>query len=406
MSPRFVLISLSAVLAPMLAGAQSQSGSVGSSWNMMTLGLVSLMIILLLTIALLGVVLRHLSETYSEQLKRQRTASAVKRAALLPPVLFFSMLAQAQGVPASESALLSAMPMFDFYAIMGVIGLELLVVFGMLFSINRLVQVIRNAPEKETALDRLYQRNFWDLFHKSVAVAEEKDIMLDHDYDGIKELDNSLPPWWKWGFAFTIVFSVGYMYYFHLADGPSSAQEYIASVEKAERAQAEYLAKSGNKIDETNLQPVTDASTLENAKTVFTNVCAPCHAADGGGTVGPNLTDAYWLHGGSLVDVFKSIKYGWKDKGMPEWQTNLSPKQIASLASYVQSLKGKRTVAPKEPQGVLYVGADSDTSEENVADSTSRAPSGQVSNERQIQQPAAQRVQVSRKAESAPKKEA
>src|SRR5690606_21981681 len=98
----------------------------------------------------------------------------------------------------------------------------------------------------------------------------------------------------------------------------------------------------------------------------FTKNCVACHAADGGGNaVGPNLADPYWLHGGSLKDIFKSIKYGWKDKGMKSWKDDFSPKQIAQLASFVKSLQGTTPTAPKEKQGDLYIEA-----EEGTADST------------------------------------
>lgn len=356
---RFSIFALAALL-PMMAVAQESAAPQSGQYNFLTIGLVSLMIILLFTIGILAGVLRHLSITYRDKLRQERQAGMLVKSLWLIPV---SMLMAALGANAKEAApvtgsVLTTMPAVDFYFIMGVITLELFIIFGMLFSINRIVKVIRNAPEKETFVDRLYKKNALDVFNSSVAIAEEKTILLDHDYDGIRELDNSLPPWWKWGFAFTIVFAFGYMYYFHMADGPSSGDEYFASVEKAERAKAEYLAKAGSKIDETNLEAVTAEGDLASAKTIFTNVCAPCHALDGGGAVGPNLTDGYWLHGGSLVDVFKSIKYGWKDKGMPEWQHNLSPKQIAGLASYIQSIKGVKTAAPKDPQGVLYVGTD------------------------------------------------
>ena len=100
---------------------------------------------------------------------------------------------------------------------------------------------------------------------------------------------------------------------------------------------------------------ILDAGRMADAQILFKNTCAACHREDGGGSVGPNLTDDYWLHGGSLKDVFKSVKYGWKDKGMPEWQHNMSAKQIAALTSYIKGMKGKKVLEGKAPQGDLFV---------------------------------------------------
>jgi len=150
-----------------------------------------------------------------------------------------------------------------------------------------------------------------------------------------------------------------------MADGPSQIDEYVAAVAKGEQEKEAYLAKAGSSVDETNVTLIDDAAKLADAKVLFNNTCAACHREDGGGTVGPNLTDEYWLHGGSLQDVFKSIKYGWKDKGMPAWQHNMSPSQIAGITSYIMTLKGKNPPGAKEPQGDLYV----DKSLEKAADS-------------------------------------
>ena len=119
-------------------------------------------------------------------------------------------------------------------------------------------------------------------------------------------------------------------------------------------AKEAYLKKAANKVDETNVTYLTDAASLDAGKKIFITICMACHQADGGGAVGPNLTDQYWLHGGSIKDIFKTIKYGWPEKGMKSWQDDYSPVQIAQLSSFVKSLQGTKSAKPKEPQGVMY----------------------------------------------------
>jgi cytochrome c oxidase cbb3-type subunit 3 len=115
-----------------------------------------------------------------------------------------------------------------------------------------------------------------------------------------------------------------------------------------------YLKKAANKVDETTVTYLSDAASLEAGKKVFTTVCAACHMPDGGGNVGPNLTDTYWLHGGSIKDIFKTLKYGWPEKGMKSWKDDYSPQQLAQIASYVKSLQGTHPAKAKEPQGTIY----------------------------------------------------
>ena len=133
------------------------------------------------------------------------------------------------------------------------------------------------------------------------------------------------------------------------------------------------MKKSANKVDENTVVYLTDATSLGEGKKIFTTICAACHLADGGGSVGPNLTDDYWLHGGGIKDIFKTIKYGWPEKGMKSWKDDYTPVQIAQLASYVKSLHGTKPGKPKEPQGVLYeekaAAVTADTTKKTVIDS-------------------------------------
>jgi cytochrome c oxidase cbb3-type subunit 3 len=112
-----------------------------------------------------------------------------------------------------------------------------------------------------------------------------------------------------------------------------------------------YLSHQANQVDENTVKLVSDPTVLAAGKTIFTTTCSPCHGAQGQGVVGPNLTDDYWLHGGKITDIFKTIKYGVPAKGMPTWEKQLSPKQISDVANYVKSLHGTNPPGAKEPQG-------------------------------------------------------
>lgn len=179
--------------------------------------------------------------------------------------------------------------------------------------------------------------------------------MFDHDYDGIKELDNDLPPWWKYGFYLTIVVGAVYLFNFHVAKtGDLQEIEYKKDVEQAEAAKAAYMASAANNVDETSVKLLTDPADIAAGKNIFEGTCATCHLKLGEGSVGPNLTDDYWLHGGSIQDIFKTIKYGYPDKGMKSWKDDYSPLQIAQLASFIKSIRGTNPPNAKAPQGELY----------------------------------------------------
>lgn len=220
-----------------------------------------------------------------------------------------------------------------------------------------------------------------DKLTDAVPITKEADIDLGHDYDGIRELDNNLPPWWKYGFYFTIAFGAIYLVHFHVSEltfmnwffgpGISSEEQYIAEVEEARIAHEAYLAQAAEQVDESNVVLLTEAGALKNGAVIYESKCVACHGPDGGGTIGPNLTDNYWLHGGSIKDVFKTIKHGVPAKGMIAWKDQLKPRQMQEVASYIMhDLVGTSPTAGKDPEGSLYVPSDSTTS---ASDSTSIA---------------------------------
>ncbi|TXB67009.1 c-type cytochrome [Vicingus serpentipes] len=176
--------------------------------------------------------------------------------------------------------------------------------------------------------------------------------LLDHDYDGIMELDNNLPPWWLYMFYGTIIFAVIYsMYFFGMGDFKQQ-DELNNEIAVAEAQIAKFKEKNGPSIDENSAVLLTDAAQLKDGEEIYSKNCVACHAANGGGGVGPNFTDDAWIHGNTINDLFKTIKYGVPEKGMIPWESQLNPEQIQNVASYILTeFKGKNVEGGKEPQG-------------------------------------------------------
>ncbi|MBC6410146.1 MAG: c-type cytochrome [Ekhidna sp.] len=208
------------------------------------------------------------------------------------------------------------------------------------------------AREGEENVD--FWRRFWNRINASVPVAREAEVATNHEYDGIKELDNRLPPWWLYGFYATIVFSIIYLFRFFFLNMPTQADEFRAEMQKAKEEVQVYLASLDNLIDENNVTLADATVDLNAGKAIFEQNCAVCHAVDGGGGVGPNFTDQYWIHGGDMPSIFKTIKYGVPAKGMISWETQLSPKKMQQVASYIYMMEGTTPASPKAPQGDLF----------------------------------------------------
>ncbi|MEE4000896.1 cbb3-type cytochrome c oxidase N-terminal domain-containing protein [Tenacibaculum sp. FZY0031] len=208
------------------------------------------------------------------------------------------------------------------------------------------------------------------------AIEEEDEIILDHNYDGIKELDNNLPPWWLYMFYATIIFAAVYLVRYHVLGADNQEMEYAQAVAEAKRELAAFKSNSKEAvIDAETVTVLTDAGDLSRGKAVYNLNCAACHIADGGGGIGPNLTDEYWILGGGIKNIFNTISNGGRDgKGMVAWNKTLKPQDIQKVASYILSLQGTTPAKPKEPQGELYkeegqAATVSEPSEEQVKDS-------------------------------------
>jgi cytochrome c oxidase cbb3-type subunit III len=197
----------------------------------------------------------------------------------------------------------------------------------------------------------------WQKANAMVPLTEESGIELDHNYDGIRELDNHLPPWWKGLFYGTIIFAVVYLALFHVFNTlPLSGQEYENELAQAEEHSRIMKALTPPEVfDESGLIFSPDAVKIGRGRTVFmSNNCGSCHRVDGGGTIGPNLTDVFWLHGGDIKDVFRTVKNGVVEKAMPAWGKVMSNKDVRDVSFFVLSLQGTNPLNAKAPQGTLY----------------------------------------------------
>jgi len=245
-----------------------------------------------------------------------------------------------------------------FYLLSSVVGLEALIVVALLLILQSFVAVEKEVAAEESivAAPAKPKYDWWEKINSFRPIHQEADIDLEHNYDGIRELDNRLPPWWLYGFYCCILFAVIYLWRYHVAqDAPLSKEEYEIAVADAEVAKQAYLENAASNVDENTVKLIPDASELAAAKGIFETTCSACHGKKGEGGVGPNLTDDFWIHGGSVQDVFKTIKYGWPDKGMKSWKDDYSPVQIAQLTSYVKLLHGTNPPNGKAAQGTLFI---------------------------------------------------
>lgn len=191
---------------------------------------------------------------------------------------------------------------------------------------------------------------------RTVPIENEASLLLNHDYDGIKELDNNLPPWWVYSFYACIVFAAVYLVRFEILGADNQEMELKKELAQAKIEVAEYMKNAPDLMDEKTVTQLTEAPDLAIGKTLFENNCAACHRADAGGQIGPNLTDDHWILGGGVKNIFHTITNGGRDgKGMISWKGTLKPKEIQKIASYIMSLRGSNPKDPKAPDGEIWV---------------------------------------------------
>ncbi len=330
--------------------------------------------VLLLVIILMAFMLKSSIDLYrDDHLQARRAAKANKTGILVILFLLAGMgtvYAQATG-DAAAAETLAAPPLtayqFNSKMITTILiiamAIEVFVIFYLLKWIKFFtgIQAFEErrrvaAGEDPDLVKKGGFKSWWAKINKFRSMREESDLETGHEYDGIKELDNATPPWFTWSFLATIVFGIIYIWYYNTT-GLSQEEEYARAVEIADREMQAVMASQANSVDENTVTMLDDAG-IAAGKDIFIANCAACHTATGAGGIGPNLTDAYTLHGGTINDIFKTVKYGVVDKGMQAWNTMLSPTQIAEVSSFIVSIQGTNVEGGKEPQGEPFERTD------------------------------------------------
>ena len=273
-------------------------------------------------------------------------------------LMLFASIAMAQ-TATTESA-----PTMEFHTILlGVIGILIFVLFLLVLILRRVLYILK--VESQGGVYPIeVQQNFWENIFSLKPLAAEKELELDHDFDGIKELNNPIPFWFNLLFYTTIAVAFVYLLVFHVFEvGSLQGKEYETEMANAEISRQEYIKKVGNLIDENSVVLLTDKNKIHEGAEIFTSKCVVCHGDKGEGKVGPNLTDEYWLHGGDVKSIFKTIKYGAPSKGMVAWQNSMNGSQMQELASFILSLQGTNPPGGKDPQGDKVVSTSPSTND-------------------------------------------
>ncbi|MCW5517192.1 cbb3-type cytochrome c oxidase N-terminal domain-containing protein [Muriicola sp. Z0-33] len=214
----------------------------------------------------------------------------------------------------------------------------------------------RYLNSKESRWEWKWGKRIYKKLLGSKPLEEEGEIILDHNYDGIRELDNKLPPWWVYMFYATIIFGVVYLARFHVFGDYTQDQEYEQEVAAAQIAIDAYKKTAKDLVDANTVVLLTDAGDLSAGKAIFDASCAVCHMPDGGGGIGPNLTDQNWILGGGIKNIFNTISEGGRDgKGMIAWKQTLKPLEMAQVGSYIVKMQGTTPANPKAAEGDIWV---------------------------------------------------
>lgn len=251
-----------------------------------------------------------------------------------------------------------------------IVMLFLLLVLLILIAIEAIIGALENVmlqnlnaeakarylAEKESKFGFKWLRNLYKKSLDTKPVEEEHEIILDHNYDGIKELDNNLPPWWIYSFYATIIFAVIYLFKYDVFDGDNQIDELETEYAEAKIAIEEYKKTAKDLVDFNTVELLTETSDLSAGKTIFDTYCVACHMADGGGGIGPNLTDDNWILGGGIKNVFKTVSQGGRDgKGMIAWKQSLKASEIAQVSSYLLQFQGTTPAKPKVAEGDIWI---------------------------------------------------
>lgn len=296
------------------------------------------------------------------------------------PLLFFIVFGLMEYfIDSGDKPAFIEYPITQFFLLM--VLLILIAIEVILKSVENVMFQTLNADAQERYLiakNKKVEFSWWNTLYrkltKSRSIDREQEIILDHNYDGIRELDNVLPPWWVYMFYATIVFGLIYLVRFHITGDYTQIEEYEQEVAAAQLEVEEYKKTAKNLVDINTVEVLTGAGDLAAGEKIFTANCVACHMADGGGGIGPNLTDEYWILGGGIKNVFSTISEGGRDgKGMVAWKNSLKPLEMAQVASYLLQFQGTTPANPKAPEGEIWVDPDAPAKEvpmEQPKDST------------------------------------
>lgn len=281
------------------------------------------------------------------------------------PVIFFCIAAAVEYfIDSGDQPAFIRYPMVLFFLL---VVLVVLIAVEMVASAldNIMYQLLTDEQKKALAetsttfvpiTQRVWYKNLMKNLTRSEPMENEGLLLLDHDYDGIKELDNRLPPWWLYLFYGGIVFAAIYLVRYEILDGDNQEMELKKEIAQAKIDVAKYMLTAPDQMDESKVTRLTDDASLAAGKTIFTNNCAACHRADLGGQIGPNLTDDHWIFAGDVKKVFHVISNGGRDgKGMVAWKATLKPTEIQQVTSYILSMHGTNPKDPKAPDGDLWI---------------------------------------------------
>lgn len=366
---RTALLPMAAVLGVLPASAQSggflaQLENPSMETNYILLGMAILQVIIILTLSGIMKTLGSRGNVWVEYLKGRKAATVLV-------LLFAGMGLEAQAATPAV-VLMTSQELFWYLFAANLIFF--IIIVAQLTVLKGMVRTLTAKEEEALEAARAEEPSFADTVLQKLtqrpSIEKEKDLLMHHEYDGIRELDNVLPPWWVWLFYLTIVWGVVYIVNVHVIKvWPDQDTEYELEMAQAAADVEAYLALQAASVDENTVVALTDEGALAAGRATFVEFCKACHGDQGeGNAVGPNLTDAYWLHGGSINDVFRTIKYGVAEKGMQSWKTELSPQDMQKVASYIMSIVGSDPPNPKEPQGELYVPKEAEPAEENEAE--------------------------------------
>lgn len=313
-------------------------------------------ILTVVAIVLVGVIYLLAQTTYwttAAQLDKLKDKSKAAIILVLLAAGASPLMSIAQDAVPTATAVAS--PSTITYVLLTVVAAEILVI---LFLSKNIIGMVAKTAETlgTTSITKSSSglAALWDKSNNFKPMEREAELETGHDYDGIRELDNNIPSWFTAAFVASIIFAGAYLWRYHVAQSaPLQIEEYNIAMEKAELEKEAFLKTQGSSVDENNVTLLGDAD-IAKGKEIFTAKCTSCHGAEGNSMpngVGPNLSDDFWIHGNDIKDIFKTIKYGYVEKGMLAWKDNLSATQIAQVSSFVKSIDGKNIAGGKEPQG-------------------------------------------------------